>query len=98
MTNVERKIRLIPTIHPAAFLRGGAGNKGASGVHAIDLQAISFSYDIRKIANLAAGKLAPFKVDIATAEHNPRRAATLLRGIVKDIRRVGFYALDLETV
>ena len=86
---------VIPTIHPAAILRGGAGIGGA---HAPDLAFWNLIYDMAKIDAIAAGKDIVFREDdIATEYEDPKRAEELVRQMVMDARACGMVATDTET-
>jgi uracil-DNA glycosylase family 4 len=86
---------VIPTIHPAAILRGGGGIGGA---HAPDLAFWNLIYDMAKIDAIANGKDIVFREDdIATEYEDPKRAEQLVRQMVLDARACGMIATDTET-
>jgi DNA polymerase len=83
---------LIPTIHPAAILRGG----DEGGAHAVDLLYINLLYDIDKVRGLAQGDRKPFTHDIETETESPARAEALIRSIVFEARKTRLLGIDLE--
>jgi uracil-DNA glycosylase family 4 len=87
---------LIPTIHPAAILRGGTG-KGGGGSHTTDLAFWNLIYDAQKINLLARGRDIKFTHDIEIEATDPKRAELLIEGILKDVRRLKYVAVDTET-
>lgn len=60
-TKVGGPHEVIPTIHPAAILRGGSGGDTS---HSPDLMFWSLLYDIQKVAALAQGRNIRFREDI----------------------------------
>lgn len=88
--------RVIPTIHPAAILRGG-GDKGAGSGNS-DLQYWGLLYDINKIVGLAKGTEQLFSEDIHYEWKSGERASQLVEWICREIRKVGKFALDTETL
>lgn len=89
--------RIIPTIHPAAILRGGAG-EGNSTAHATDLLYWNLIYDVGKVNRLALGKQEPFSMDIDIAAKDTKRAAYLVESLAREARRCGYVAIDTETI
>jgi DNA polymerase I-like protein with 3'-5' exonuclease and polymerase domains len=85
---------VIPSTHPAAILRGGAG---VAGAHAPDLAFFNLIYDVGKIAAIAAGKDIRFHEDIETAYESPARAEWLIEKILWAARTARFLAVDTET-
>jgi DNA polymerase I-like protein with 3'-5' exonuclease and polymerase domains len=86
---------VIPTIHPAAILRGGSG---LGGVHAPDLAFWNLIYDAGKIDAIASGKDILFREnDIATEYQDAVRAEQLVAKMIADIRACGSVAIDTET-
>jgi len=90
---------VIPTVHPAAILRGGAGGGGA---HSVDLLFINLVYDASKVARLAAGKEVVFSDDIETEIEDPARATALLNEFIDNLYALPddqrWLAVDVETV
>lgn len=84
---------VIPTIHPAAILRGGA--EGAA--HRPDLLFWNFVYDLGKVARLGEGKLEPFIEDLEIEIEDAEHAHELVRDLVLDARRLRFVSCDTET-
>jgi len=89
----EREI--IPTVHPAAILRGGAGV--TAGAHAVDLLFWNLIYDAAKVDRLARGQEVRFTNDIDWETEDAARAETLIEWIVTEARRVRLVAVDTET-
>lgn len=85
---------IIPTIHPAAMIRGGDGG----GAHASDLLFWFLQYDIAKILALYEGKVKLFSDDIDIEASNPLRAHELIANILEDGKTQGWLACDLETM
>jgi uracil-DNA glycosylase family 4 len=96
-TGQERYV--IPTVHPAAILRGGAGGGGA---HSVDLLFVNLVYDASKVARLAAGKEVVFSDDIETEIEDPARASALVAEFLCDLYALPedqrWLAVDVETV
>lgn len=88
--------QVIPSIHPAAILRGGAGGGGGGG-HTVDLAFWNLLYDAQKVNMLAQGRGIKFTDDIAIELTDPDRALTLITKFVEDARRLGSFACDTET-
>lgn len=86
---------VIPTIHPAAILRGG---DGIAGAHAVDLLYWSLLADVGKVAGLASGKLVRFEDTIDFELDDRRRARLLLDRFVTAAVEAGEFAVDFETV
>lgn len=85
----------IPTIHPAAILRGGAG--GEMNARALDLLAWNLIADVGKVHRLATGRQEIFAETIEVEYEDSMRAAALVSGILAECRDQRFLALDLET-
>ena len=85
----------IPTIHPAAILRGGAG--GEMNARALDLLAWNLIADVGKVHRLATGRQEIFAETIEVEYEDSQRAAALVAGILAECREQRFLALDLET-
>lgn len=80
---------MIPTVHPAAILRGERG---------MDLLVWSLQYDVAKVVALARGERdVIFRDDIYVEYRNPRRAAALIDRVYHDALAAGHVALDVET-
>ncbi len=92
---------VIPTIHPAAILRGekSKGKESSGGAHATDLLYWFLQYDIAKIGRLASGEVKPFTDDITIYHEETDRAKTLelVKQLYEDAKTIGFLACDLET-
>lgn len=87
---------IIPSIHPAAILRGGSGG-GGGGSHTVDLAFWNLVYDLQKVNLLARGAGIRFRDDIDIEVENPRRAEALVAGFLDEARRAGRVAIDTET-
>lgn len=86
---------LIPTIHPAALLRGGGAAIG--GTHTPDLAYVNLSYDFLKVKRLAEGKDIWLKFPIECEWQDQARAVRLFVDICHDALDAGDMAIDLET-
>jgi DNA polymerase I-like protein with 3'-5' exonuclease and polymerase domains len=86
---------IIPTIHPAAILRGGSGSAGSD--RAVDLLFWNFAYDAAKIHALSQGRQVLFSEDLEIETEDPRRARQLMQEIYADAKRLGHAAIDVET-
>ncbi|UCC74934.1 MAG: hypothetical protein JSV86_10410 [Gemmatimonadota bacterium] len=86
---------VIPTIHPAAILRGG---DGASGAHAVDLLFWNLLYDVAKVKRVASGENVMFSDDIATEADDPSKAHELVLMFAQTARTERIMAIDAETV
>lgn len=86
---------LIPTIHPAAILRGGG--KVLAGTHTPDLAFWNLVSDTAKVKALALGHPVQLTFNIETEYENSQRAAELFLRIYHAAIEHGEYALDLET-
>lgn len=84
---------VIPTVHPAAILRGGAEGQA----HSVDLLFWNLVYDAGKIHRLARGEIVRFSEDVETEGEDPARAEELVVGIVADARAGKLLAVDTET-
>lgn len=87
---------VIPSIHPAAILRGG-GASGGGGSHTVDLAFWNLLYDTAKVNLLAKGADIKFTDDIQVELEDWRRAQKLIADFVVDARRIGRFACDTET-
>lgn len=86
---------LIPTLHPAAILRGGAG---VAGAHAVDLAYWALLSDVGKVNGLATGRMVRFEDTIDIELLDSRRARLLLDRFVDEAHKAGEFAVDFETV
>jgi uracil-DNA glycosylase family 4 len=86
---------LIPTIHPAALLRGGGATIG--GTHTPDLAFINLIYDAGKVNALGAGKNIYLSINVETEIESSERTGEMLRDIVYEAISEGEIAIDLET-
>ena len=87
---------VIPSIHPAAILRGGAGG-GGGGSHTVDLAFWNLLYDAQKVNLLAKGVDIKFTDDIQVELEDWQRAKKLVADSVVDARRLKRFACDTET-
>lgn len=90
----EREI--IPSIHPAAILRGGSSS-GGGGSHTVDLAFWNLLYDAKKVSLLARGKGIHFTDDIQFEYQSIARADQLISAMVFEIRKAKRFACDTET-
>jgi uracil-DNA glycosylase family 4 len=86
---------ILPTIHPAAILRGG---DGAGGAHAVDLLFWNLLYDVSKIKRLAAGDAVRFSDDVAVEIESPAKAHELVLMFAGHARTEKILAVDVESV
>lgn len=84
---------IIPTVHPAAILRGGTGDAN----HGSDLGFWSLIYDVQKVVALAQGKDIRFKADVLPVLDNPALAEHLVLSICAAARELGSISIDTET-
>lgn len=92
-TGRERDV--IPTVHPAAILRGGGEIKGA---HSSELGFWSFLFDVAKVEALATGRARHLPIDKIHVEvTDAKRASKLLAEIYVRALKEGAVGLDLET-
>jgi uracil-DNA glycosylase family 4 len=87
---------VVPSIHPAAILRGGSSS-GGGGSHTVDLAFWNLLYDAQKVNLLARGADIKFTDDIETECENVQRAEQLIFDFVRDARRLHKFACDTET-
>lgn len=87
---------IIPTIHPAAILRGGSEVQGA---HASEIGYWNLFYDAAKIEALARGKRGIILDldDLQTEIEIASRARWLVARFYEKAKKAGSFALDLET-
>lgn len=90
-------VQVIPTLHPAAILRGGNG-EGSADAHATDLLYWNLIYDVGKAQQLADGTLKPFSDDVTYEYRSPAGAERLLETIAREARLSGLVAVDTETI
>lgn len=98
---------IIPTVHPAAILRGGGkegkGDKGPekTGGHVADLAFWSLKWDILKVRALADGNDIRLRMrigeEIEIELANRSRARWLVQRVLEAARRSGRLAIDYET-
>lgn len=90
---------VIPSIHPAAILRGGSGGGRGSGGggHTVDLAFWNLLYDASKVNLLSRGADIRFTDDIQIEISDAARAKALVAAFVSDARKVGKFACDTET-
>jgi uracil-DNA glycosylase family 4 len=91
-------VPVIGSIHPAAILRGGAGEITAGGKQKmnVDAQATFLFADIGKAARIADGSLSPEWADDITVVHEASEVRTVMQAILNDIYEDGLLGLDLE--
>lgn len=82
---------VIPTIHPAAILRGGSVANG-------DLLVWNLIYDVAKVKRLASGDEVKFTDDIQIEFTDAGKANDLILGILPEIDVAKFLSFDLEAV
>lgn len=87
---------VIPTVHPAAILRGGS-TASAAGSHTVDLMFWFLVYDLQKVDMLARGVDIRFTDDIETEHEDSRRAEELIAHFVPLARQAKSVAIDTET-
>jgi uracil-DNA glycosylase len=87
---------VIPTTHPAAILRGGAGN-ASGGAHVVDLLFWALCYDTAKVARIAKGTEVLFSDDYEIAVDDPVKAEKLVADFLVEARKVRQFACDTET-
>lgn len=86
---------IIPTIHPAALLKGGGASIGGS--HTPDMAFVNLLYDVGKVDNLARGKDIRLKLNIEYELEDPDRAGRLFLEVFHAAIAEGACSLDLET-
>lgn len=90
------KRSVIPSIHPAAILRGGSGG-GGGGSHTVDLAFWNLLYDAQKVNLLSQGRDIKFTDDIDVEQESVDRARQLIADFVADARCLKRFACDTET-
>lgn len=93
-------VPVIGSIHPAAILRGGAGEMKAGGKQkmSVDAQAMFLFSDMIKAARVADGSLSPAWSDDIMIIHEAGDVAGAVAAILNDIYADGLLGLDLEWV
>jgi uracil-DNA glycosylase len=94
-------VPVIGSIHPAALLRGGAGEMAGSGGKQkmnVDAQAMFLFSDIEKTARVADGSLPPNWSDDILVIHEAAEVEAAMDAILKDIYEWGILGLDLEWI
>jgi uracil-DNA glycosylase family 4 len=94
-------VPVVGSIHPAAILRGGAGElAGAGGKQKMnaDAQALFIFSDIEKANAIATGRVDPRWSDDVLVVHDPAEVEAELQAILVDIYEWGCLGLDLEWV
>lgn len=93
-------VPVVGSIHPAAILRGGAGEltKGGKQKMNVDAQAMFLFSDIGKASKIADGVVPPQWSDDITVVHEPSEVKAAMEAILADIYEVGILGLDLEWV
>lgn len=91
-----QKRPVIPSIHPAAILRGGSSS-GGGGSHTVDLAFWNLLYDAQKVNLLARGVDIKFTDDIEIELEDPKRAEQLIAAFVREARVTRKFACDTET-
>jgi DNA polymerase I-like protein with 3'-5' exonuclease and polymerase domains/uracil-DNA glycosylase len=94
--NSGRTRAVIPSIHPAAILRGG-GASGGGGSHTVDLAFWNLLYDTAKVNLISQGADIKFTDDIQVELEDWQRAKKLVADFVVDAYRSGRFACDTET-
>ena len=91
-------VPVIGSIHPAALLRGGAGEMTSGGKQKmnVDAQAQFLFSDIAKTAAIAAGEVSPEWSDDIMVIHELADVREALEAILADIYAEGVLGLDLE--
>lgn len=88
---------VVPTIHPAAILRGGDGKGDSAGSHGADLEYWNLAYHIAKVKRFAEGAQAALVPEPLIEYESPKKALGLLRWMIDEIHTAGSFALDTET-
>jgi uracil-DNA glycosylase family 4 len=93
-------VPVIGTIHPAAILRGGAGEMAGGGKQKmnVEAQALFLFADIEKAARVAYGEILAEWSDDILIIHDPSDVAKAMDEILVDIYAEGLLGLDLEWV
>ena len=93
-------VPVIGSIHPAALLRGGAGEMAGGGKQKmnVDAQAMFLFSDIEKTARVADGSVPAQWSDDVTVVHEASDVEAAMSSILVDIYEWGMLGLDLEWV
>lgn len=87
---------VIPSMHPAAILRGGGGS--LNGAHAIDLLYWCLVYDALKVDRISKGDESIFfKMPVEIEFQDPDKAEALILDFIKHAWKSKVIALDTET-
>lgn len=91
-------VPVIGSIHPAALLRGGAGEVTSGGKQKmnVDAQAMFLFADVAKAARIAAGEISPDWSDDIMVVHQAHDVAPTMAALLGDIYAEGLLGLDLE--
>lgn len=91
-------VPVIGTIHPAALLRGGAGEMAGGGKQKmnVDAQAMFLFSDVAKAYKVSTGEIPPTWSDDILVVHQPSEVKAALWGILEDIYEWGMLGIDLE--
>jgi len=91
-------VPVIGTIHPAALLRGGAGEMAGGGKQKmnVDAQAMFLFADIAKAYKVSTGEIPAVWSDDILVVHDAKDVKTAMVDILKDIYEWGMLGLDLE--
>ena len=88
---------VVPTIHPAAILRGANAKGGSGGSHTSDLAYWNLLYDAQKVNMLARGRDIKFTEDILVEATDVAKAQKLIEDFFVEARKEKIFALDTET-
>jgi uracil-DNA glycosylase family 4 len=93
-------VPVIGTIHPAALLRGGAGEMAGGGKQKmnVDAQAMFLFADIAKAYKVSTGEIPAAWSDDILVVHEASQVKAAMAGILADIYEWGMLGLDLEWV
>jgi uracil-DNA glycosylase family 4 len=93
-------VPVIGTIHPAALLRGGAGEmtKGGKQKMNVDAQAMFLFADIAKAAKVATGEVRAEWSDDIQVVFEASEVQAAMSTILEDVYECGMLGLDLEWV
>jgi len=93
-------VPVIGTIHPAALLRGGAGEMAGGGKQKmnVDAQAMFLFADIAKVYKVSTGEIPAAWSDDILVVHDAKDVKAAMVDILADIYEWGMLGLDLEWV
>ena len=93
-------VPVIGSIHPAALLRGGAGEMAGGGKQKmnVDAQAMFLFSDVEKAARVADGLVPAQWSDDILVVHEAAQVEVAMASILADIYEEGILGLDLEWV